>query len=164
MDSVRPGQNRKGITGFSLVELLVVVLIIGICLVLASFMFRNYEKKTRLREAVRSYVSDIKLAKQMAVSQSVHYAITINKDNNSYAIQDCCNTSDCSATGCAYNVTKNFSEFGNTIKIGDSSYNRIVFQTRGTCSSGHISLINDAGTNFTITTSMMGRVKSEEIK
>ena len=164
MGSSKSGRNHKGIKGFSLVELLVVMFIVGICLTLASYMFRNYEKKTRLREAVQSYISDIKLAKQLAVSQTVHYVITINKDNNSYTIQDCCNTSDCSATGCVYNATKNFSEYGNTVKIGDNTYNRIIFQTRGTCSSGHISLINDAGTNFKITTSMMGRVKSEEIK
>lgn len=154
----------KSKKGFSLIEILITLVIASILLVMASSMFRNYEKKTHLREAVGSYISDLKLAKQLAISQTVHYAITINKDNNSYSIQDCCNTSDCSATGCAYNVTKNFSEFGNTIKIGDSTYNRILFETRGTCTAGHISLLNDAGANFKITTSMMGRIKSEENK
>ena len=61
----------KNIKGFSLVEILIVIVIFSILLTMAGSMFRAYENNRYLKEAAAALMSDIKLAKQRSVSEYV---------------------------------------------------------------------------------------------
>ncbi|MCE5211184.1 MAG: prepilin-type N-terminal cleavage/methylation domain-containing protein [Deltaproteobacteria bacterium] len=154
--------NDKNTKGFSLVEILTVVAILAIVLTISIPMFSSFVKNRNLKEAAAALMSDIKFAKQRSMTENIHYIITIDKDNNDYSVQDCCNTTDCSAKGCSYNATKNLGDFGNGVMILDNTYNTITFQSRGTCSAGHVDLQNSIGSSIKIITTQMGRVRSEE--
>ncbi|MCX5848942.1 MAG: prepilin-type N-terminal cleavage/methylation domain-containing protein [Deltaproteobacteria bacterium] len=166
------GKKEINNKGYSLAEISVVILISGILLMIASSLYKSQTTNSNLREAAGDLMSDIKLAKQRAAAEyservsnveyDVNYRITIDKDNNKYSVQGYYVKDG--ATIYKYNVTKNLTNYGKGIKILDNTYgaNTITFQNRGTCSNGHITLQNSLGSNITITTSLMGRVKSEE--
>jgi len=73
--------------GFSIIELMVVVLIIGIMATLSSYSYRRYVLNANLRTAARQLATDINTMKGVAVSQ-MNTAVTISfsKTNNSYTL------------------------------------------------------------------------------
>ena len=162
----------KNIKGFSLVEILIVIVIFSILLTMAGSMFRAYENNRYLKEAAAALMSDIKLAKQRSVSEYVErvdnvdypvvYRITIDQDNNSYTVQGYYIKDG--VNNYKYNVTKNLSDFKGGVSIIDQNYsaNTVNIQTRGTSSAGTIVLQNARGSSIKIITSPMGRVRSEE--
>ena len=151
--SVINHKNKKS-RGFSLVEILIFIAISSILMAMASSMFRAYEKNRNLKEAAAAIMSDIKLAKQRSMAESVQYTITIDQDNNLYRIQ-----------GGATDTTKNMSNFKGGISITDQNYagDTITFNTRGTCTAGNVTIQNSRGSSIRIITSPMGRVRSEEV-
>jgi prepilin-type N-terminal cleavage/methylation domain-containing protein len=141
---------EKDANGFSLVEILVVMVIFGVLLLVANSMFTSHATNRNLKEAAGALMSDIKLAKQRAMSEGVTYTITINPDDNSYSIQD--------------GPSKSLSIFAEGISIKNVNYSgdKINLFTRGTSSGGSITLGNSLGSTIKIVTSPMGRVRSEE--
>jgi len=146
------GREDNGSKGFTLVEILTVIVIISILLTIAPSMFTAYRQRTNLREAAGALAEDIKLAKQRAVAENVPYTITFDVNNNSYRIQ-----------GGTYDVTKKLGDFGKGIRILSQNYSggnsgTITFQTRGTCSAGTIKLQNSINSELDIITTLMGKV------
>jgi len=73
--------------GFSLVELIIVLTIIGIVLAMAAPSFYKYRQNTNLKEATRNLADDISLYRQTSISQNVRYRIVFNQPANTYTIQ-----------------------------------------------------------------------------
>jgi type II secretion system protein H len=73
--------------GFSLIELIIVIAVMGIILAIAAPNFTRYRDNTNLREAARDISSDIQLYKQRAIAENVQYSITFNAGTNDYVIQ-----------------------------------------------------------------------------
>lgn len=146
-------RNKIKSRGFSLVEILVFITISSILMAMASSMFRGYQYNRYLKEAAGDLMSDIKLAKQKSMAESVEYTITIDQDNNRYRIQ-----------GGATDLTKNLNNFKGSISITEQNYSSdtINFRSRGTCDAGHVTLQNSRGSSISIITTPMGRVRSEE--
>ena len=143
------GREDNGIKGFSLVEILTVLVIIAILLTIANSMFSAFRQRTNLREAAGALAGDMKLAKQRAVAENVEYTITFDVNNNSYRIQ-----------GGTYDVTKKLISFGTGIKILSQNYGGTMnFQTRGTCDAGMVTLQNSLNSKkIAITSNITGRV------
>ena len=74
--------------GFTLVELLIVIALIGIVAGIASSNFKNYRDRTNMREAAREISSDIQHYKQRAVAESVRYRMYFSAGANNYVIQE----------------------------------------------------------------------------
>ena len=146
------GREDNGSKGFTLVEILTVIVIIFTLLMIANSMFTAFRQRTNLREAAGALAGDMKLAKQRAVAENVEYTITFDVNNNSYRIQ-----------GGTYDVTKKLGDFGNGIRILSQNYSggnsgTITFKTRGTCSAGTIKLQNSINSELDIITTLMGKV------
>jgi prepilin-type N-terminal cleavage/methylation domain-containing protein len=154
------GREDNGIKGFSLIEILTVLAIIGILLTIANSMFSAFRQRTNLREAAGALAEDMKLAKQRAGAENVKYSITFNISSNNYTM----NQYDLNGNMINPPIkTVNLSSFGNGIIILNQNYSggnsgTITFQTRGTCSAGTITLQNSLNSIMTITTNLMGRV------
>lgn len=146
--------------GFSLLEVIIVMIIIAVVAMMAVSIFTKNAKNRNLKEAAAAYMSDIKLAKQRSTAESVRYRITINAEGNSYTVQDC-SDADCNDLGDIYNATVNFVTFGSGVVIKNKTYTTNTFQPRGTCSAGTLELENSVGSTIRIKTTPMGRVRSE---
>lgn len=154
--NVKIRQNK----GFSLIELIIVMAIMGIVASIASFYWRIYVNHTNLRTAAREVVSDFNIMKRKAASISdssldTSYSIDFNKTNNTYTLDT---TTANGTTG----RTKLLSEFGNNIIIdslpgGGATYS-LSFLARGILSpeTGSIRLRNGPST-ATITFNITGK-------
>src|ERR1700686_1579287 len=63
-------------TGFSLVEMLTVVAIIGILALVTVPNFINFYQSNKMKVAMRNFTSDIRTMRQMSISQGVQTRIT----------------------------------------------------------------------------------------
>jgi prepilin-type N-terminal cleavage/methylation domain-containing protein len=144
------GRRSINIEGFTLIEVLVVIVILLTVLTIGISNFTKYIHNSNLKTAGRDLAGDIYNCKQGAAAQSVVYKIKFNKDNNNYTI-----FKDGSAT-----AIKNFGSVADYIRMDSASfgYDQIVFQPRGTTTGGNVILVNDMGSKIMVVTSLMGKV------
>jgi prepilin-type N-terminal cleavage/methylation domain-containing protein len=139
-------------TGFSLVELLVVIALISIVSAFAVPTWQRYAAKTDLRTAAREVMADFSNAKQRAVEENLDvYRLTFNVAGNSYVLSR-------TDTGTVW--TKSVASFGNGIRIDSVNFSGgsvVSFQKRGTLSPGSLILRNGLGSTATITVNITGR-------
>ena len=138
--------------GFTLVEAMIVLFIIGIVAAIATFDFRKMALNGYLKAAARDLIADFAALKQRAMSENKAYKVEFNDsgDLNTYAIKQ--------KDGTMIQI-KTPTIFGGT-RIFSASFGRgktITFQTRGTASAGNVVLINDRNSTATITVNFAGR-------
>jgi type II secretion system protein H len=140
--------------GFTLIELMIVIGIIGIVSAVTLFGWRGYQDNANLRTAVREVMSDIASCRQRSVSEGVNYCIQFTDGSPNYSI----NVSSCGAPTQTPQA-KNLRNFGSGLTIRDTNFNsdQVIFRPRGTSSLGDINLINSKGSRATITINMAGR-------
>lgn len=147
--------RRKG-SGFTLMEVMVVMAIIGILASISVPNFRNYMIQRRLNGATRQIMSDLMYARMQAVSQNNKFRVIFNGDGKQYTILDDNNDNDNADSG-EQTVVKNIQTDYPDVTF--SSNNNPIFSPRGTASSlPTITLTNSGGTK-TITVAITGRVK-----
>jgi type II secretion system protein H len=74
--------RKWGPRGFTLMELLIVVVVIGIIAALAVPSFLSYMPKLRVKSAARDVVSQLRLARSKAVSERRPYGVSFNVGDN----------------------------------------------------------------------------------
>ena len=80
-----PNMNvRKGQKGYSLVEMLAVVAIIGIMSLIVVPNFVQYYRSIRLKTAMRRMTNDLRAARQRAVARNSMVMISYKTDTNRY--------------------------------------------------------------------------------
>jgi prepilin-type N-terminal cleavage/methylation domain-containing protein len=72
--------------GFTIIELLLTVVILGILTAVAIPGFSTWAPDYRLRGAVRVLKSDMELAKQRAIREGANVALTLDEANNTYTV------------------------------------------------------------------------------
>jgi prepilin-type N-terminal cleavage/methylation domain-containing protein len=139
-------------TGFSLVELLVVIALIAIVSAFAVPTWQRYAAKTDLKTAAREVMADFANAKQRAVEENLDvYRLTFNLVGSSYALSR-------TDTGTVW--TKSAATFGNGVSIDSVNFSGgsvVSFQKRGTLTPGNVRLRNGLGSTATITVNITGR-------
>jgi len=145
--------NRRG---FSLIELIIVIGIIGIMSTVAAYSWNSYMNNTNLKTAAREVMSDIASCKQRSVSEGIQYCMQFTDGSPNYTI----NASSCDAP--TQTQAKNITSFGSGLTISNTNFNldRVIFLSRGTLSSnlGTIVLTNNRNSTATITINITGRV------
>jgi prepilin-type N-terminal cleavage/methylation domain-containing protein len=143
-------------TGFSLVELLVVIVLISVVSAFAVPVWQNYSANTNLKAASREVMADLSNAKQRAVEENLDvYRLTFNAVGNSYAL---------SRTDTGVTLwTKSVADFGSGVTIDGANPPNfsggavVSFNKRGTLSPGNVRLRNGMGSAATITVNITGR-------
>ena len=147
-------------SGFTLVELLIVMFIFAVGLTIMTPYFYTYVQDLNLRTAAREIMSDIYWLKAKASSENLNYRIDFNADANSYTImrENGAGTNSYSRWG----SEKSLSSFGSGIKMQEPAAfgndSNLSIRTRGTLEPGHLILVNDHNTSLRINTVITGRV------
>ena len=148
---------KNGRNGFSLVELMIVIAIIGIVAGISALAWQRYVLNANLRLAARDIVTDFQSCKVNANSQSRAYQITFDQGANTYTI------SSPATTLPAVNTVKSPTVEGRVIQITNANFGMagsiITFTSRGTSSAGTVTLTNTRPTPSTaiITTNTTGK-------
>jgi type II secretion system protein H len=130
--------------GFSLVELMIVIAMIGIIAAIAAPSYQSYTRKTNFKSAVRELTSDLFQAKEMGISENRNFRISFTVDGSTYSIQR-----ETSTAGTYETVRTRDISSGVNVKITGAAFggkSHIEFQPRGTCTSGSVTLANDQWT------------------
>jgi len=141
--------NRRG---FSLVELMIVIAIMGILLSIAIPAWNRYRQNADLKTAARGIAGDIFTMKQRAVGEQTRYQIIFDEGNDRYQLIN-------ASTGDVIQ-TRNLSEFGAGIDLTNANFEgntTLDFFTRGTTDWGSVSLKNSLESTATITVNSTGR-------
>jgi len=151
--------------GFTLVELIITLAILGIVAGIAYPMFQRYAINGNLKTAIRDIGSDFARLKEMAISGDAAlggvYMYRISIVGNSYQLQRC-NTPGSSCTAWTTIQTKNLSGYANDIVFTTGTSATVyTFQTRGTLNSGQIELTNSRGSTGRIIINFSGRTRIE---
>jgi type II secretion system protein H len=138
--------------GFSLIELVIVIGLIGILSAVTAYSWLGYRDNANLKAAAREVMSDIASSKQRAVSEGIQYRLTFTANTNNYTI---------SAAPFATAQTKSLTDFGPGLSVSATNFTagQVIFLPRGTLSSntGTITLTNNRNSTATITINITGR-------
>jgi prepilin-type N-terminal cleavage/methylation domain-containing protein len=146
-------QTVRADKGFSLVELMIVIGLIGILSAVAVYAWQGYRNNINLRTAAREVMSDIASCKQRSVSEGVQYCMQFTDGSPNYSI----NASSCGAP--TQTQAKNLTSFGSGLIISNTDFNsdQVIFLTRGTLSSNTGKIVLTNSKNSTITINITGK-------
>ena len=142
-------------SGFTLIELIVIIAIVAVFAAIATPNFLSYLPKHRLNGAARQVMGDLMAARMKAVSQNNEFKIFFLANGHEYTILDDDNNNR-TADGGEWTETKDIRDEYHDVTIG--SNNDPIFLPRGTATNlPTITLTNPSGSK-TITISIAGRV------
>lgn len=141
-------EGRQAQAGFTLVEIMVVITIVGILATISMPAFASWRNRTAVSSAATSLLAHMKQArtKAMAENRSVSIAFT----STTYTF-DADTTGSC---GLCKSQTVSFSSFSSTLSVSPTTTR--TFSSQGTANSGTITLTAN-GVSRTITLNVIGR-------
>ena len=156
-------RRRQSSQGYTLLELIVVVLIISIFAVIAIPNFMGWLQQYRLQAATSSLTNHLRAARLLSIYKGIKHQVQLRKfdDGNYYQVVE-----DPGAGGedkivmPIGRVVLN-KRFGEILMKSIPSAGRISFSPKGTSSNATIFLENLVGTQTKIVVSNSGRVRSE---
>lgn len=144
-------QNRAG---FSLVEMLIVIAIIGLITLISLPIYQRVKPTINLDSKTRILVSDLRYAQQLAVTEQANHQVEFNQILNQYTIRN-------QATN-EIIKTETINQSIRIESVNNLTDNTVVFNVTGAAvKDGSIVLINSNNATSTISIKPSGYVKIE---
>ena len=150
--------RREKNQGFTLIELVVVLAILGIMVAIAVPNFKQYMFQRRLNGAARQIMSDLMSARMKAITQNRKVKVFISGNNHQYTVCDDANGDGTVGSG------------EGTVQVRDIQYDYPgvtytatadpIFFVNGTAYGTTVTLANTSGTKK-VAVATTGRVKIE---
>lgn len=125
---------KKCESGFTIIEVLVAMIIIGIMASIAIPGFSRWLPGYRLKTAARDLYSNMQLAKMEAIKTNTNCSINLSTGTDQYTVS-------------CLNKTIVLSDYGSGVQFqgpaGETSTATITFTSRGFCNIGTVYLSND---------------------
>jgi len=159
--------KEKHEKGFTLVELMITVAIVGIIASLAVPSFSEMIERNRLKEAAEGLKSDLMFARTEAIKRSSNINMTVKKGSSwCYGIDIDNNTDntdanavcDCATSGSCAVKTVQGSQFTGTTNIEVADTNITFFFRRGTASNQGMT-ISTTHYSLRVLSSVAGRIR-----
>ena len=141
--------------GFTLIELMIIIAIMGIFAGIAIPNYLAYLPKSRLNGAARQVMGDLMAARMQAVSQNNEFKIFF-LNNHEYQVLDD-DDNDGNIDGGEWTQTKDIQSEYSDVTFSNVSANPI-FYSRGTAYGTTITLTNSTGSKY-VKVATAGRVK-----
>ena len=179
-------RHSQNIRGFTLIEMMMVILVIAVISVLAVPSMKDYIDVSRLKAATEAIAGDLQLARSESVKRNIPIYVNFKADNTTtwcYGIDentgcDCDLTAPDNANACALSingnnilyatttkpsVTPNMSSDYQGVELAQVSFNGNTYTsfspTRGTASSGTLKLTAANGRILKVIISPIGRIR-----
>jgi len=153
--------KKKSVGGFTIIEIMIVIAIIGIMVGIAAPNFMDYLKSRRLSGATMQLYVDLMNARGQAVSQNNKVIVELTNNNSYKIIRDLNGNSDVDEgeTGPTKSIHPDYADV--TFAPASSGFNPI-FYPNGTGTAGKINVTSSLlSKTKTIDISMNGRVRIE---
>ena len=163
MSRFREKQDQVHQQGYTLLELIVVVLIIGILSGIAIPKFFDWLHEYRLQAAANTLVNHLRAARLLAIFTGKEYQLQItNSENGNYyqVVQDPQKSSEQVVKSIGRVILHK--EFGE-VKIKQPVFAAISFYPKGTSSDKSILLENSVARQIYIHVNNFGRIKQERL-
>ncbi len=140
----------KGQRGFSLMELMIVIIVIGILAAIGVPAFSSWKQQQAVNNATASLLAHLKQARNLAVAENRSVKITFSSTAYTF---DADTTGSCGP--CKDNVIS-YSQFSDSLSI--SPMTTRTFSSRGTANPGTMTL-SASGNSEAITVNIIGRAR-----
>lgn len=143
--------------GFTLIELIVVVVIIGALFISAIPLYLSYQKRSEAKGGADQVVAGLNQARQLAITKNESYRVEMDTTNNRYRFVKVSDSSIYSGPG---TDSQGWFKLENNASISSVSANPVFSYIGAANTASTITVRNRDGTyTYTISVNSAGRIK-----
>ncbi|HTZ41025.1 MAG TPA: prepilin-type N-terminal cleavage/methylation domain-containing protein [Syntrophales bacterium] len=158
LTGVLPRRQPRPVAGFTLVELLIALILLGAVLSIAVPLMSGWLANSSLKSVARTMASDVAYLREAALSSGKTHMMSFNMNTNEYSLRWDSDGAGAYADVPNYPASRALSEFGSGVRITSVSQSPILMIANGAINPfGTVVITNDRGSTATITTLITGR-------